>query len=96
MNYTEEEREELDALLDLGFVDLYRLRHPDSRTGCNYEFNIHKPVSTRLHRILGTSAVANQIQEAWVDLEYRKEIEELQGCPWAQAAPVVVDLAGEA
>ena len=96
VNCTEAERDELISLLDLGFVDLYRLRHPDSRTGRNYEFNIHKPVSARLHRILGTQAVASQIHEAWVDLEYRKETKELQGCLWAQAAPVIVDLSGEA
>lgn len=90
------ERDELNALLSLGFVDLYRRRHPDSRTGCNYEFNIRKPVCARLHRILGTGTVASRINEAWVDLEYRKEIGELQGCLWAQSAPVIVDLAGGA
>ena len=95
VNYTEEERGMLTSLLDLGFVDLYRLRHPDTRTGRNYEFNIHKPVSTRLHRILGTQAVASQIHEAWVDLEYRKEIKELEGGLWAQSAPVIVDLSSE-
>ena len=96
VNCTEAERDELISLLDLGFVDLYRLRHPDSRTGRNYEFNIHKPVSARLHRILGTQAVASQIHEAWVDLEYRKETKELQACLWAQAAPVIINLSGEA
>ncbi len=96
VNWTERERDELNALLDLGFVDLYRRRHPDSRTGCNYEFNIRKPVSTRLHRILGTTAVASQIHEAWVDLEYRNAIAELEGSLWAQSAPVIVDLASKA
>ena len=96
VNWTEEERDELNALLALGFVDLYRRRHPDSRTGFNYEFNTHKPVCARLHRILGTSTVASRINEAWVDLEYRNEISELKGCLWAQSAPVIVDLASEA
>ena len=95
VNWTRRERNELNALLDLGLIDLYRLRHPDGRTGRNYEFNIHKPVSTRLHRILGTQAVAGQILEAWVDLEYRSEIQELEGCLWAQSAPVIVDLASK-
>ena len=93
VGYTQEERDEFNSLLDLGFVDLFRLRHPDSRTGCNYEFNIHKPVSTRLHRVLGSHAVASSVHEAWVDLEYRNEIPELPGCLWAQSAPVIVDLA---
>ncbi len=94
--YTSEEREELNALLAMGFVDLYRSRHPDSRTGWNYEFNIHKPVCVRLHRILGTEAVASQINKACVDLDYRREIPELPGCSWAQSAPVIVDLASKA
>ena len=95
-NWTEEERDELNALLALGFVDLYRHRHPDSRTGCNYEFNVHKPVCARLHRILGTGTIASRINEAWVDLEYRKEISELKDCLWAQSAPVIVDIASGA
>ena len=95
VNYTTEERNELKSLMGLGFVDLYRLRHRDGRTGCDYEFNIRKPASTRLHRILGTQAVASQILEAWVDLEYRSEIQELEGCLWAQSAPVIVDLASK-
>ena len=96
VNCTREERDELNSLLDLGFVDLYRRRHPDSRTGRNYEFNIHKPVCARLHRILGTETLASQINDAWVDLDYRKEIQELRGCLWAQSAPVIVDLASRA
>ena len=89
LNHTEGEREELSALLGLGFVDLYRRRHPDSRTGCNYGFNPHEPVASRLHRILGTEAIADHVHEAWVDLEYRKNSR-------AQSAPVIVDLSGEA
>lgn len=92
LNYTEEERNELAELLDLGFVDLYRSIHPDSRTGYNYNFNIHKPVSSRLHRILGTISVADQVLEGQVDLEYRQEIPNLKGHSWAQSAPVIVDL----
>ena len=91
MSHTAAERAELAALLAVGFVDLYRLRHP-GRTGHNYEVNIHRPVSSRLHRILGTQAVADQLREAWVDLEYRNEIAELPGCSWGQSAPVIVEL----
>lgn len=93
LGHTTAERNELDRILGLGFVDLYRCRHPDCQEGWNYGFDIHKPVATRLHRILGTGAVANQVHEAWVDLDYRDEIPELQGCKWAQAAPLIVDLA---
>ena len=92
LNYTKEEREELDRILGLGFRDLYRLRHPRGSSGYNYEFDIRKPVSARLHRILGSDDVADRLREAWVDLEYREEIRELQGSLWPQSAPVFVDL----
>lgn len=94
LNYTKEEREELNCILGLGFCDLYRRRHP-CRNGYNYGFDIHKPVSSRLHRILGSSNVANRTRKACVDLNYRKKIPELPGCLWAQGAPVIVDLTCE-
>lgn len=94
LNYTKEAREELNDILGLGFCDLYRRRHP-CRNGYNYGFNIHKPVSSRLHRILGSCDVAKRLREACVDLKYRKEIPELPGCLWAQGAPVIVDLSSE-
>lgn len=92
LNYTQAERDVLDRVLDLGFADLYRLRHPHSRKGCNYGFDHHKPASARLHRILGSRVVADSVCEAWVDLEYRKEVEGIEGHLWAQSAPVIVDL----
>lgn len=92
LNHTPRERDALDAVLDLGLVDLYRLRHPDIGTGFNYGFDNCKPVTSRLHRIVGTRAVADQLRDAWVDLEYRKAVEGLRGCAWPQAAPVIVDL----
>ena len=91
LNYTKEEREALNRILGLGFRDLYRLRHPSSCTGYNYGF-IHKPVSGRLHRILGSDDIADRLCEAWVDLEYREAVPELQGCLWSPSAPVFVDL----
>lgn len=95
LNHAKRERDALDAVLSLGLVDLYRLRHPDIGTGRNYGFDIHKPVTSRLHRILGTSVVRDQLRDAWVDLEYRKAINGLYGSVWPQSAPVMVDLCSE-
>lgn len=96
LNYTEEERRELSSLLETGFVDLYRRLHSDPRTGHNYDFNVRRPVSSRLHRILGTEPIANLLRKGWVDLEYRNEIDALKNCRCAQSAPLVVDLSDEA
>lgn len=89
---TEEERHQLTSLLGSGFVDLFRRLHPDGQVGFNYGFNIYRSVTSRLHLILGTERVAERLRCAWVDLEYRQEIEGLEGHKWSQSAPVIVDL----
>lgn len=95
LNHTSRERDALDALLGLGLFDLYDLhrhRHPDIGTGFNYGFNPRQPATSRLHRILGTRVVKDQLRDAWADLEYRKAVQGLHGCTWPQSAPVIVDL----
>ncbi len=95
LNHTSRERDALGAVLGLGLVDLYdlhRCRHSGTGPGFNYEFNPHRPVTSRLHRILGTRVVADQLHDAWVDLEYRKAVRELHRCKWPASAPVIVDL----
>ena len=93
---TTREREALKAVLGLGLVDLYRRRHPDHGKKCeedveyngfNFGFNPKKPVTSRLHRILGTEVVADQLRYACVDLEYRKAVKDLPSCKWSPSAP---------
>ena len=98
LNHTSMERDELDKVLCLGLVDLYdlhRRRHPEIGTGFNYGFNTRQPATSRLHRILGTDVVKDQLRVAWIDLEYRKAVKGLSGCKWPQSAPVIVDLSSE-
>lgn len=95
LNHTSVERDALDEVLGLGLVDLYdlhRRRRPDNGTGFNYGFNPRRPATSRLHRILGTNVVEDQLRDAWVDLDYRKAVYGLHGCTWPQSAPVIVDL----
>lgn len=92
LNHTRAERDALARVMELGFVDLHRHRHPEGDNGYNYGFDTNKPVTSRLHRILGTDAVARRVREAWVDLEYRQPIEGLTSSRWPQGAPVIVDL----
>lgn len=92
LNHTSRERDAPGAVLGLGLIDLYRLRHPDIASGFNFGFDTRKPVSSRLHRIVGTRVIADQLCEAWVDLEYRTAVRGLHGCTWPQSAPVIVDL----
>ena len=82
---TTQDRRALDTVLGLGLVDLYRHRHPDPTTGFNFGFDPEKSVTSRLHRILGTNVVADQLRYACVELEYRKAAR-------SPSAPVIVDL----
>lgn len=98
LNHTSRERDALKAVLDRRLFDLYDLhrhRHPDIGRGFNYGFNTRQPATSRLHRILGTKVVKDQLRDAWVDLEYRKAVRGLEGCTWPQSAPVIVDLSSE-
>lgn len=86
---TSRERDALADVLGLGLVDLYRHLRPDPKTGFNYGFNPNDPVTSRLHRILGTKIVTDQIRYACVDLKYRTKV--LDGCKCPSSAPVIAD-----
>ena len=96
LNHTEQEREALDALLRSGLFDLCRHHHLGGKAGYNYGFNRRRPATSRLHRILGTKPVAEQVRDAWVDLDYRRANQGLRGGSWGASAPVIVDLDGSA
>ena len=91
-NYTEEERRQFRLLLGLGFVDLSRCLHPDGKDEFDFGFDPHNSVTARLQLFLGTEDVSNHLQRAGVDLEYRKEIEELKGNKSSRGAPAIVGL----
>lgn len=98
LNHTSRERDALDQVLGLGLVDLYdlhRRRHPHIGMGFNYGFNTCQPATSRLHRIVGTNVVKDQLRDACVDVEYRNAVKGLHGCTWPQSAPVIVDLSPE-
>ena len=94
LNRTPEEKERLQTLQDLGFVDLYRRRSSDE--GLNYGFNWLLPPTSRLQLTLGTESVAAVTASVRVDLEYRAAVDELPGRTWPASAPMIVDLADPA
>ena len=93
LNFTDEERSELSALLDAGFVDLYAHRHPDGRdrfTYWNYRWNRDTlRYGVRLDLILGTRRVVDRVRDVRVDMDYRKSID---GLLPSECAPVIADL----
>lgn len=93
LNFTDEERCELSALLDAGFVDLYTHLHPDGRdrfTYWNYRWNRDSlRYGVRLDLILGTRRVVDRVRDIRVDTDYRKPINGLRP---SECAPVIADL----
>ena len=84
--YTCREQRALAKLCALGFEDLYRRVRPDGdgfTFGFNGADNGRSKGTSRLHLILGSNIVANDVRYAWVDGEFRL---------WSKAAPVVVEL----
>ncbi|MCY4376171.1 MAG: exodeoxyribonuclease III [Spirochaetaceae bacterium] len=93
LNFTDEERSELSALLDAGFVDLYAHLHPDGHdrfTFWNYRWNRDTlRYGVRLDLILGTRRVVDRVRDVRVDMDYRKSID---GLLPSECAPVIADL----
>ena len=84
-----EDARQLAQLVEAGFVDLYPHRHPD-KSGNTYGWDLHRPPTSRLSRILGTRSVASTLLNVCVDLDYRKAIP--GHGTWTKSAPLIVDI----
>lgn len=90
--HTQAERDVLESLFEVGLVDLYRHRYPDSdafswwdyRSG-GFRFNR----GLRIDLLLGTEGIVNRTTEVVIDRDFRKKVE---GLTASDHAPVYVDL----
>lgn len=83
------ERESLQALLDWGMVDLFRLHHTNGSLFSWWDYRdgaFHRGRGMRIDLVLGTASVASRCAWAVVDRNSRK------GEQPSDHAPVVVDL----
>lgn len=91
--HTDAERSRFRALLDCGFQDLYRIRHPDTQAFSWWDYRggaFHRKQGLRIDLLLGTGAVAERLSAAEIDREWRKKRE---GLTPSDHAPVWADLA---
>lgn len=67
--YSPKEQLALEALLDLGFVDVYRHVHrdPHENRGCTYGHHRRHEGTSRLHLILADKRMEEGIRDAWVE-----------------------------
>jgi exodeoxyribonuclease III len=90
--HTEEERRRFRRLLDLGFVDLYRARHPDQPGYTWWDYRagaFHKGQGLRIDLMLGTPAIAERVLDVVPERDWRKKKD---GLIPSDHAPVYVDL----
>lgn len=90
--HTEAERAKIERLADAGWVDLFRQRYPDEQKFSWWDYRagaFHRNHGLRIDLMLGTSALAERVEDVWIDRDYRKKQE---GMTASDHAPVVVDL----
>ena len=93
IHHTEAERERFEALLGLGFVDLFRELHPDTVkfSWWDYRFGaFHRNLGLRIDFLLATEAVRARVEQVETDRDYRKKKE---GLIASDHAPVMARLA---
>lgn len=90
--HTEAERQRFAALLEFGFVDLYRQRHPEGRDFSWWDYRggaFHRGHGLRIDTLLATASVTEKLQEMVIDRDYRKKQD---GLTASDHAPVYADL----
>ncbi len=90
--HTDEERARLQRLLDWGFVDVFRARHPDSQAFSWWDYRggaFHRRQGLRIDLLLATRSALKRVRSVEIDRDYRKKKE---GLTPSDHAPVIVDL----
>lgn len=89
---TDEERQRLNALIELGLVDLYRSQNPDEQKFSWWDYRggaFHRGMGLRIDLLLGTPGLAERVQNVEIDRDYRKKKD---GNTASDHAPVFADL----
>ena len=90
--HTKAERDRYAALLELGFVDLFRKLYPDKKSFSWWDFRggaFHKGQGLRIDMLLATPSAAQRLKDVVIDRDYRKKQE---GFIASDHAPVFADL----
>ena len=90
--HTDEERARLQRLLDWGFVDVFRARHPDTQAFSWWDYRggaFHRRQGLRIDLLLATRSALERVVSVEIDRDYRKKKE---GLTASDHAPVTADL----
>ncbi len=90
--HTEEERKRMQALIDLGLFDLFRVAQPDTRAFSWWDYRggaFHRKQGLRIDFLLGTRAIVDRLRSVEIDREFRKKRD---GLTASDHAPVIATL----
>ena len=90
--HTAEERQRMEDLYAWGFLDLYRVRHPDEKAFSWWDYRggaFHRGHGLRIDFLLGTQAVEKRVRSVTIDRDWRKKRGELKA---SDHCPVIADL----
>lgn len=90
--HTDEERARIQRLLDAGWIDLFRARHPDEQAFSWWDYRggaFHRRHGLRIDFLFGNAAAVARLRSAEIDRDWRKKRGELTP---SDHAPVVADL----
>ncbi len=90
--HTDEERDRLGALMDVGWTDLYRQQEPDTRAFSWWDYrggSFHRGHGLRIDFLLGTKSVTERLREVEIDRDFRKKKD---GLTASDHAPVIARL----
>ncbi len=90
--HTEAERQRFQRLLEWGFHDLFREKHPGARAFSWWDYRggaFHRGQGLRLDFLLASAGLAARVRAVTIDRDYRKKQE---GLVPSDHAPVIADL----
>lgn len=90
--HTPEERQRFRALLDWGYRDVFRERHPEEAAYSWWDYRMgafHRGMGLRIDLVLATETLMPRVEAVSIDREYRKKKD---GITASDHAPVILDL----
>jgi exodeoxyribonuclease-3 len=90
--HTDEERKRFRAILECGYLDVYRERNPDVRAFSWWDYRggaFHRGMGLRIDFLLATAPLLARVRSVEIDREYRKKKGELTA---SDHAPVMMDI----
>ncbi len=90
--HTDAERELYRAILECGYLDVYRERNPDVKAFSWWDYRggaFHRGMGLRIDFLLATPPLLSRVKSVEIDREYRKKKGELTA---SDHAPVMMDI----